>query len=222
MSSSLRSATLTERKPPPMGVVIGPLSATPVSRIASRTSGGSGLPPCFSITSAPASRTSHSSSAPVASRTRRVASVSSGPVPSPGMRTTRCATTPTLFKVPGMSLHEAAAEADALAQAGSERELSQLRAQWDDELEAAARSADFRERALAFRAVGMFRWRAKEELLRRGLDDSSPAARGSSLLSLELLSREHPSTVNSVRSLLHNLASADGNAAVRRLAILCL
>src|SRR5690349_23437293 len=33
-------------------------SATPVSRIASSTSGGSGLPPCFSITSAPASRTS--------------------------------------------------------------------------------------------------------------------------------------------------------------------
>src|SRR3954454_11841565 len=92
MSSSLRSATLTERKPPPIGVVIGPLSATPVSRIASRTSGGSGLPPCFSITSAPASRTSQSSSTPVASRTRRVASVSSGPVPSPGMRTTLCAT----------------------------------------------------------------------------------------------------------------------------------
>src|SRR5215471_3369808 len=84
MSSSLRSETLTERKPPPTGVVIGPFSATRASRIASRTSGGSGLPPCFSITSAPASRTSHSSSAPVASSTRRVASVSSGPVPSPG------------------------------------------------------------------------------------------------------------------------------------------
>src|SRR3954451_13420715 len=91
MSNSLRSATLTERKPPPTGVVIGPFNATPVSLIASRTSGGSGLPPCFSITSAPASRTSHSSSAPVASRTRLVASVSSGPVPSPGMRTTLCA-----------------------------------------------------------------------------------------------------------------------------------
>ena len=77
-----------------------------------------------------------------------------------------------------MSLQEAAAQAEELVRAGSERELSQLRAQWDDELEAAARSADFRERALAFRAIGMFRWRAKEELLRRGLDDSSPAARG--------------------------------------------
>src|SRR3954451_9050753 len=90
MSSSLRSATLTERKPPPTGVVIGPLSAMPVLRIASRTSGGSGFPPYWSITSAPASRTSHSNSTPVASRTRRVASVSSGPVPSPGMRTTLC------------------------------------------------------------------------------------------------------------------------------------
>src|SRR2546423_2479607 len=222
MSSSLRSATLTERKPPPTGVVIGPLSATPVSRIAWRTSGGSGLPPCFSITSAPASRTSHSSSTPVASRTRRVASVSSGPVPSPGMRTTLCATAPTLFKVRGMSLQEAAARADELAENDSERELSQLRAQWDDELEAAARSADFRERALAFRAVGMFRWRAKEELLRRGLDDGSPAARGSALLSLELLSRDHPSTINGVRPLLHNLATVDGNSAVRRLAVVCL
>src|SRR4051794_41592841 len=168
MSSSLRSATLTERNPPPYGRGDRPFRATPVSRIASRTSDGSGLPPWRSITSAPASRTSHSSSTPVASRTRRVASVSSGPVPSPGMRTTLCATAPTLFKVRGMSLQEAATQAEELARAGSERELSQLRAQWDDELEAAARSADFRERALAFRAVGMFRWRAKEELLRRG------------------------------------------------------
>src|SRR6185437_4080447 len=94
MSSSLRSATLTERKPPPTGVVIGPFNATPLSRIASRTSGGSGLPPYRSITSAPASRTSHSNSTPVASRTRRVASVNSGPVPSPGMSTTRWATEP--------------------------------------------------------------------------------------------------------------------------------
>jgi hypothetical protein len=122
-----------------------------------------------------------------------------------------------------MSLQEAAAQADALAQAGSERELAQLRAQWDEELEAAARSADFRERALAFRAVGMFRWRAKEELLRRGLDDGSPAARGSALLSLEVLSRDHPSTVNSIRPLLHKmLDDEDENPAVRRLAVLVL
>jgi hypothetical protein len=121
-----------------------------------------------------------------------------------------------------VTLAEAAAQADALAQAGSERELSTLRAQWDDELEAAARSSDFRERALAFRAIGQFRWRAKEELLRRGLDDHSPAARGSALLSIELLSRDHPSTVNGVRRLLHDLATADDNAAVRRLAVMSL
>jgi hypothetical protein len=121
-----------------------------------------------------------------------------------------------------MTLAEAAAQADQLAGSGSAQELAALRAQWDDELEAAARSADFRERALAFRAIGMFRWRAKEELLRRGLDDGSPAARGSALLSLELLSRDHPSTVNAVRPLLHTLVSADGNAAVRRLAVLVL
>ena len=121
-----------------------------------------------------------------------------------------------------MTLQEAAARADEFAQQGNERELSQLRSQWGDELEAAARSADYRERAVAFRAVGQFRWRQKEELLRRGLDDDSPACRGSALLSLELLSRDHPSTVNQCRSLLHNLATGDGNQAVRRLAILCL
>jgi hypothetical protein len=121
-----------------------------------------------------------------------------------------------------VTLAEAAAQADQLAESGSAQELAALRAQWDDELESAARSPDFRERALAFRAVGLFRWRAKEELLRRGLEDESPAARGSALLSLELLSRDHPSTVNGVRPLLHRLVSADGNAAVRRLAALAL
>jgi hypothetical protein len=121
-----------------------------------------------------------------------------------------------------VTLQEAAARADALAQEGAERELAGLRAEWGDEVEAAVRDQDFRRRAQAFRAIGQFRWRAKEELLRRGLDDESPACRGSALLSLELLSREHPSTVNGVRPLLHTLASSDGNAAVRRLAVVCL
>jgi hypothetical protein len=122
-----------------------------------------------------------------------------------------------------VTLGEAAARADELATSGSAQELAVLRGEWDDELEAAARSADFRERALAFRAIGLFRWRAKEELLRRGLDDGSPAARGSALLSLELLSRDHPSTVNSVRPLLHKMvADEEENAAVRRLAALAL
>jgi len=122
-----------------------------------------------------------------------------------------------------MTLAEAAAQAEELWATGKARELAELRANWDEELESQARSQDFRERALAFRAVGMFRWRAKEELLRRGLDDSSPAARGSALLSIELLSRDHPSTVNSVRPLLHKMLSdPDENAAVRRLAVLAL
>jgi len=120
------------------------------------------------------------------------------------------------------NLAEAAAHADELAQAGSERELADLRKQWSDELEGAARSSDYRERAVAYRAIGQFRWRAKEELLRRGLDDESPACRGSALISLELLSRDHPSTINAVRPLLHTMLTSDGNAAVRRLAILCL
>jgi HEAT repeat protein len=121
-----------------------------------------------------------------------------------------------------VKLAEAAAQADALADEGKERELSQLRAQWDEELEMAARAQDFRERAVAFRAIGQFRFRQKIELLRRGLDDESPAVRGSALISLERLSRDHPGVVNDVRPLLHELAAHDGVEAVRRLAVVAL
>jgi hypothetical protein len=121
-----------------------------------------------------------------------------------------------------LTLAEAGVEANALAESGNERDLAKLRAAWAEELEAQARSENHLERAAAYRAVGQFRFRQKEELLRRGLEDVSPACRGSALLSLELLSREHPRSVNSVRPLLHNLANADDNEAVRRLAILAL
>lgn len=121
-----------------------------------------------------------------------------------------------------MSLLEAAAKADELAQSGAERELATLRQQWDDELESAARSPDYRQRAVAYRAIGQFRFRQKLELLRRGLEDESPAARGSALLSVQLLSKESPGVVNAIRPLLHSMLSTDGNQAVRRLAILCL
>ena len=108
------------------------------------------------------------------------------------------------------------------ASAPDERALADLRAAVADDLEEAARSADYRERALAYRAIGQLRFAQKTELLRRGLEDESPACRGSALLSLELLSRDHPRLVNAVRPLLHELANADGNQAVRRLAILSL
>jgi hypothetical protein len=121
-----------------------------------------------------------------------------------------------------VSLAEAAAEADALAGQGDERALALLRSRWDDELEHAARSGDYRERAVAYRAIAQFRFRQKTELLRRGLEDESPACRGSALLSLEQLSRDAPGVVNAVRPLLHELASHDGNDAVRRLAIAAL
>jgi len=120
------------------------------------------------------------------------------------------------------TLAEAAAHADVLAAEGNQRELSQLRTRWDDELEAAARDGDFRRRAVAYRAIGQFRFRTKKELLRRGLEDNSPAVRGSALLSLELLSRDHPGDVNEVRALLHELVVHDGNDAVRRLAVVAL
>ena len=97
-----------------------------------------------------------------------------------------------------MTLAEAAAQADAFAEAGNERELAKLRAEWDELLESSARGADFRDRAIAYRAIGQFRFRTKKELLRRGLEDDSPAVRGSALLALEKLSRDHPGDVNDV------------------------
>jgi HEAT repeat protein len=121
-----------------------------------------------------------------------------------------------------MSLAEAAAEADELAQSGAERELAVLRQQWDEELEGAARSADYRQRAVAYRAIGQFRFRQKLELLRRGLEDESPAARGSALLSVQLLSKDSPGVVNAIRPLLHAIVTTDANQAVRRLAVMCL
>jgi hypothetical protein len=120
------------------------------------------------------------------------------------------------------TLAEAAAQAAELADRGDERELAVLRSQWDEELEAAARSRDYRERAVAYRAISQFRFRQKIELLRRGLEDTSPAARGSALISLELLSRDHPSVVNGVRPLLHEMVTRDDNDAVRRLAVVSL
>jgi HEAT repeat protein len=121
-----------------------------------------------------------------------------------------------------VTLAEAATEADALATRGAERDLAGMRSEWADELEAAARSSDYQERAVAYRAIGQFRFRQKLELLRRGLEDTSPACRGSALVSLELLSRDAPGPVNAVRPLLHTLANGDPNGAVRRLAIVCL
>jgi HEAT repeat protein len=120
-----------------------------------------------------------------------------------------------------VNLDEAAKHAEELANAGDERALAQLRSEWDDELEAAARSADYRIRGVAYRALAQFKFRAKLELLRRGLDDESPVVRGSAIMSLESLSRGHPGDVAKFRPLLHGLASNDPNAAVRRLAIVC-
>jgi HEAT repeat protein len=121
-----------------------------------------------------------------------------------------------------LTLAEAAARADELAQAGDERAVADLRKEWADELEGAARSRDYRERAVAYRAIGQFRFRQKLELLRRGLEDESPACRGSALMSLELLSRDGPAPVNTLRPLLHRLLTADDNQTVRRLVALTL
>src|SRR5919109_646042 len=103
-----------------------------------------------------------------------------------------------------MTLTEAAAQAEKLAQSGSERELATLRQQWDEEVESAARSADYRQRAVAYRAIGQFRFRQKLELLRRGLDDDSPAVRGLAIVCLRNGSPQRETIV-----LLNGLAESD-------------
>jgi HEAT repeat protein len=120
-----------------------------------------------------------------------------------------------------MELAQAAALADEYAARGLEKELASLRAEWADEVESEARSPDYRTRAIAYRSLAQFRYRQKLELLRRGLEDESPAVRGSALIALEAFSRDHPGDVNAYRSLLHELAARDANVAVRRLAIVC-
>ena len=69
-----------------------------------------------------------------------------------------------------------------------------------------------RTSAFARRPTGrsaQFRFRQKIELLRRGLEDDSPACRGSALVALESLSRDHPGVANQVRPKLHTLADSD-------------
>jgi len=94
-----------------------------------------------------------------------------------------------------MDLAQAAALADQYAAKGLEKELATLRSEWGDEVEHAARNPDYRVRALAYRSIAQFRFRQKLELLRRGLEDESPAVRGSALISLEGLSRTAPGDV---------------------------
>ena len=85
-----------------------------------------------------------------------------------------------------MTLAEAVGRA---AEVTDERALADIRRAVDDDLEAAARSKDYRERALAYRAIGQLRFNQKTELLRRGLEDTSPAARAALLSSPSSFSR---------------------------------
>ena len=120
-----------------------------------------------------------------------------------------------------MNLDEAAKLAEELANAGDERALAQLRIEWGDELEASARHSDYRVRGVAYRSLAQFKFRAKLELLRRGLDDESPVVRGSAIMSLESLSRGHPGDVAEVPAAPPHLASGDPNRRRARLAIVC-
>ena len=88
-SSSFLNLTLTERKPFPIGVVTGALSATPFFLILSITLFGSGSP-SVSATSAPAVCISQLIFAPALSKISTTASEISGPIPSPFIRVTLC------------------------------------------------------------------------------------------------------------------------------------
>src|SRR6478735_1820835 len=88
VSNSLRSVTLALFSPKPTGVSSGPLRATRERAMESIVSCGTPVGRPFLNTSAPASRSSHSMGAPVASTMRRAAVATSGPMPSPAIRVT--------------------------------------------------------------------------------------------------------------------------------------
>ena len=86
------------RKPVPTGVVIGAFRAQRVRRTLSSTASGSGVP-SRSMTSTPASCTSHWIFTPVASTHRLAASASSGPTPSPVINVTSCIVAAPLLRI---------------------------------------------------------------------------------------------------------------------------
>src|SRR5271167_1540343 len=90
--------------PPPIGVVTGPLSPTWVRSMDSVSSFGM-YSLYFSNASAPAMKVSHSNFTPVASRMRTVAWVTSGPIPSPGIRVILCAMSLILHRQSGARLY---------------------------------------------------------------------------------------------------------------------
>ena len=104
---------------------------------------------------------------------------------------------------------------------GARSELAAHRTKWQDEIEGAARSPDF--------ANG--RWptaRSGSSAIARSSNCSGAGSRTRALRAAAPRSSrsscppDHPGDVNADRSLLHNLAAHDPNAAVRRLAILVL
>ena len=83
-SSAFRRPTFTLVNPWPIGVVTGRLSATLFLRTESMSATGSAWP-VRSNAIRPAACSSHAIETPLVSRMRTTASVTSGPIPSPGI-----------------------------------------------------------------------------------------------------------------------------------------
>ena len=103
-----------------------------------------------------------------------------------------------------VTLAEAAAEADAPPRGGGAR-AAHLRREWEDELEAARAHDDYRERRSPTARSGSSGSARSSSCCAAGSRTRAPPCRGSALISLELLSRDHPGAVNSA-PLLHALA----------------
>src|SRR5258708_81836 len=88
-SRALRNPTFTLVNPSPIGVVTGPFKATLLRATDSRSCGGSDWPKRLNAMT-PASWGSQSISTPATVRMRTTAAVTSGPIPSPGIRVMVC------------------------------------------------------------------------------------------------------------------------------------
>ena len=122
-----------------------------------------------------------------------------------------------------LNLAEAAAMPRSSPRRATSARSRTLRREWEDEVEGAARDPDYRVRAVAYRAIGQFRYRQKLELLAARAGGREPgvprlgARRRSSCSRATARRRQRRAGGRSTSS-----RATIRNQAVRRLAIVCL